>query len=286
MPFQALARGSLASCAGGVTTFSPSATAIRRPHASAPPKYAHSRAIVTPPGRHFGGLSCPGEDQNFDTSLFIVPDRILRVSCAVGQPGWASTGLLVLGDGTLQILLDKGQEDDWFGSSFIIALAVISAVCLVSLVLWELRTSSPVIDVRTYENFNFAVGNLMIFLLGMLLFASLVMMPQFLQTLMGYSAQSTGLVLSGASLIILLEMLIVGQLTTKVPAKYIMAFGWLCLACGMYYSTRGLELLISFAAASRLRMVQAFGLGFLFVPINLSAYVRVPRKRPPAYLAL
>ena len=96
---------------------------------------------------------------------------------------------------------------------------------------------------------------------------------------MGYTAQSAGLVLSGASLIILLEMPIVGQLTTKVPAKYIMAFGWICLAFGMYYSTKGLDLLISFQSASRLRMVQAFGLGFLFVPITLSAYIGVPSEK-------
>jgi MFS transporter, DHA2 family, multidrug resistance protein len=187
--------------------------------------------------------------------------------------------LLALGVGALQIVLDKGQEDDWFGSQFIVALAVICVVSLVTLVLWELHTKTPVIDVRMYKSFNFAVANLMIFFLGMLLFAGLVMMPQFLQTLMGYTAQSAGLVLSGASMIILVEMPIVGQLTTKIPAKYIMAFGWLCLAFGMYYSTIGLDLEISFAAASRLRMVQAFGLGFLFVPINLSAYVGVPAEK-------
>ena len=130
-----------------------------------------------------------------------------------------------------------------------------------------------------YKSFNFAMANLMIFFLGVLLFASLVLMPQFLQTLMGYTAQSAGLVLSGASLIILFEMPITGQLTTKIPAKYIMAFGWLSLAFGMYYSTKGLDLLISFKAASMLRIVQAFGLGFLFVPINLSAYIGVPPEK-------
>ena len=84
------------------------------------------------------------------------------------------------------------------------------------------------------------------FFLGVLLFASLVMMPQFLQTLMGYTAESAGLVLSGAGLVLLFEMPMVGQLTTKIPAKYIMAFGWLCLAFGMYYSTMRMDLLISF----------------------------------------
>jgi MFS transporter, DHA2 family, multidrug resistance protein len=119
----------------------------------------------------------------------------------------------------------------------------------------------------------------MMFNLGVLLFASLVMMPQFLQTLMGYTAQSAGLVLSGAGLVLLVEMPIVGQLTTKFPAKYIMAFGWLCLACGMYLSTRQLDLLISFGAASRLRIAQAFGMGFLFVPITLAAYIGIPPEK-------
>jgi MFS transporter, DHA2 family, multidrug resistance protein len=119
----------------------------------------------------------------------------------------------------------------------------------------------------------------MMFNLGVLLFSSLVMMPQFLQTLMGYTAQSAGLVLSGAGVVLLFEMPVVGQLTTKIPVKYIMAFGWLCLAFGMYYSTMQLDLLISFKAASELRIVQAFGLGFLFVPISFAAYLGIPPEK-------
>src|ERR1700732_1693705 len=138
--------------------------------------------------------------------------------------------LLVLAVGALQILLDKGQEEDWFGSHFILVLAVVSAVCFVFLVVWEWRHAAPIVDVPMFKRFNFAVSSLMMFNLGMLLFPSLVMMPLFLQTLMGYTAQSAGLVLSGASMVLLFEMPIVGQLTTKFPAKYIMAFGCLCLA--------------------------------------------------------
>jgi DHA2 family multidrug resistance protein len=185
-------------------------------------------------------------------TLFLVlrvledPPYIARNRNASVRVDYIGISLLALGVGALQIVLDKGQEDDWFGSQFILTLAVICVVSLVTLVFWELHTKTPVIDVRMYKNFNFAVANLMIFFLGMLLFAGLVMMPQFLQTLMGYTAQSAGLVLSGASMIILVEMPIVGQLTTKIPAKYIMAFGWLCLAFGMYFSTKGLDLDISF----------------------------------------
>ena len=156
---------------------------------------------------------------------------------------------------------------------------MIAAVCLISLVFWEWRQKAPVIDVRMFRSFNFAVASLMMFMLGVLLFSSLVMMPQFLQTLMGYTAESAGLVLSGAGLVILFEMPIVGQLTTKIPAKYIMAFGWLCLACGMYYSTMRMDLLISFQSAAWLRVAQSFGLGFLFVPITLAAYIGVPPEK-------
>ena len=187
--------------------------------------------------------------------------------------------LLILAVGALQILLDKGQEEDWFGSNFIVTLAVISIVCFISLVVWEWRQQSPVVDVRMFRNVSFAVSSLMLFALGVLLFSSLVMMPLFLQTLMGYTAESAGLVLSGASIIILFEMPIVGQLTTKVPTKFIMAFGWACLAFGMYYSAQRLNLLISFGAASRLRIAQAFGLGFLFAPISLSAYTGIPAEK-------
>jgi len=160
-----------------------------------------------------------------------------------------------------------------------VTLAVVSAASFIVLVVWEWRQESPIVDVRMFKRFNFAVSSLMMFNLGVLLFASLVMMPQFLQTLMGYTAQSAGLVLSGASMVLLFEMPIVGQLTTKFPAKYIMAFGWLCLAFGMYVSTRQLDLLISFGSASRLRIAQAFGLGFLFVPISLSAYIGIPAEK-------
>jgi MFS transporter, DHA2 family, multidrug resistance protein len=218
-------------------------------------------------------------------TLFLVmrivedPPYLARNKSAGVRIDYIGISLLALGVGALQVLLDKGQEEDWFGSHFIVALIAIAVVCLVSLVFWELHTKTPVIDMRMYKSFNFAVANLMMFFLGVLLFSSLVMMPQFLQTLMGYTAESAGLVLSGASFIILLEMPVVGQLTTKIPAKYIIAFGWLSLAFGMFYSTRALDLEISFWSASRLRMIQAFGLGFLFVPISLSAYVGVAPEK-------
>jgi DHA2 family multidrug resistance protein len=218
-------------------------------------------------------------------ALFLVmrmvedPPYLSRVKNAGVRVDYIGIALLALGIGALQILLDKGQEDDWFGSRFIITLATISAVSLISLVVWEFRQKVPVIDVHMFKTFNFAVSSLMMFFLGVLLFSSLVMMPQFLQTLLGYTATSAGLVLSGAGLVLLFEMPVVGQLTTKIPAKYIMAFGWLCLAAGMYYSTKRTDLLISFQSAAWLRVAQSFGLGFLFVPITLAAYIGIAPEK-------
>ncbi len=187
--------------------------------------------------------------------------------------------LLVLGVGALQVMLDKGQEDDWFGSHFILTLAIVAAVGLVSLALWEWFYKRPIIDVRLFKNLNFLEANGMMFILGLMLFASLVMMPLFLQSLMGYTAESAGLVLSGGGLLLLFMMPVIGVLSSKIQARYLIAFGWLTLSIGMYYSSRQLDLDISFRSAAFLRLAQVFGLGFLFVPINLASYIGMPQEK-------
>ncbi len=105
--------------------------------------------------------------------------------------------MLALGVGSLQVLLDKGQEDDWLGSQFITTLAIIAAVCLTTLIIWEWFRKDPIIDVRMFKSFNFAAANLMMFMMGFMLFSTLVLLPEFLQSLMGYNAGLAGLVLSG-----------------------------------------------------------------------------------------
>jgi DHA2 family multidrug resistance protein len=207
------------------------------------------------------------------------PPFLKRVKGAGIRVDYIGISLLALGVGALQILLDKGQEEDWLGSRFIVTLLVVAAVCLVSLVVWEWRHKDPVIDVQLFRQFNFATANLMMFMLGLVLFSSLVMMPLFLQTLLGYTAQTAGMVLSASGLVLLMEMPLVGQLTTKVATKYIISFGWLALAVAMYYSTVRVDLLMSFKAAAWLRVAQGFGLGFLFVPISLAAYIGIPAEK-------
>jgi DHA2 family multidrug resistance protein len=179
----------------------------------------------------------------------------------------------------LQILLDKGQEDDWFGSRFITTLIIVAAVCLISLVVWEWFEKTPIIDVRMFTNFNFASASLMLFMLGILLFSSLVLMPQFLQTLLGYTSELAGLALSAGGLVLLIETPITGQLTTKIQARRLIAFGWLGLSLAMFYSTKRIDLQMSFNAAVWLRVAQVIGLGFLFVPITLVAYIGIAPEK-------
>ncbi len=207
------------------------------------------------------------------------PPYLRRLRGAGVKLDYLGIAFLTVGIGALQILLDKGQEDDWFGSHFITALAIISAVCLISLVVWEWFQKAPIIDVRMFKSFNFASSSLMMFVVGILLFSSLVLMPQFLQTLLGYTSELAGLALSAGGLVLLIQMPIVGQLTTRVQARHMIAFGWLALAVAMFYSTRRIDLQISFSAATWLRVAQVVGLGFLFVPISLVSYIGVSPEK-------
>src|SRR6202023_641425 len=204
------------------------------------------------------------------------PPYLRRLKAAGVKLDYIGIALLTLGIGALQILLDKGQEDDWFGSHFITTLAIVAVAGLVALVVWEWFQKAPIVDVRLVRRFNFASACLMMFVLGIMLFSSLVMMPLFLQTLMGYTSQVAGLAISGGGLALLIEMPIMGQLTTKVQARYLIAFGWFCLALAMFYSTKRIDLQISFTSALWLRVSQVIGLGFLFVPITLVAYIGIP----------
>jgi DHA2 family multidrug resistance protein len=207
------------------------------------------------------------------------PPYLQRLRGAGVKLDYVGIALLTIGIGALQILLDKGQEDDWFGSHFITTLIVISAVCLISLVVWEWFAKTPIIDVRMFQSFNFASSSLMMFMLGIMLFSSLVLMPQFLQTLLGYTSELAGLALSAGGLVLLMEMPIVGQLTTRIQARRLIAFGWLALSAAMFYSTKRIDLQISFSAATWLRIAQVVGLGFLFVPITLVAYVGIAAEK-------
>jgi len=214
------------------------------------------------------------------------PPYLSKLKAAGAKLDYIGVALLALGVGALQVLLDKGQEDDWFGSRFITTLIIVSAVCLVALVIWEWNHKSPVVDVRLFRSLNFSNSSLAMFMLGFGYFSSLVMVPLFLQTLLGYTAQLAGIAISPGGFALLVMMPVVGFLTTKFQARYLIAFGWLYLAVAMLLSTIYTDLQISFGAALWLRVVQVAGLGFLFVPVNLASYIGMPAEKNNAVAGL
>src|SRR6201987_1050836 len=155
------------------------------------------------------------------------PPYLSRLKATIAKFDYIGFGLLAVGVGALQVALDKGQEDDWFGSRFITTLIILAAVGLVSLVIWEWRHKEPIVDIRLFKMFNFASCNVMMFVLGAFLFSSTVLLPQFLQTLMGYTAETAGLVLSGAAICLLFLTPIVGKLLARIQARRLLGFGWI-----------------------------------------------------------
>src|SRR6202035_3215409 len=125
-------------------------------------------------------------------ALFLVltfvedPPFLKRTTLQESRIDYIGFGFLAIGIAFLQIVLDKGQEDDWFGSHFIVTLSVISIICLVFLVIWELRVKEPILDIRLFRNLNFATASVMMFMVGAASFSTTVLMPQFLQSLLGY----------------------------------------------------------------------------------------------------
>jgi DHA2 family multidrug resistance protein len=214
------------------------------------------------------------------------PPYLARAKKKLSGFDFIGFSLLTLGVGALQIVLDKGQEDDWFGSHFVTTLVIIAVVGLVSLIVWEWFHKEPIVDVRLFKNFNFATSSLMFLMLGMALFSSTVLMPQLLQTLMGYTAQKAGMVLSAGALVVLVVLPMVGKLTTRFQARYLIAFGWITLAISMYASSQQIDLLMSFRSATLLRIWQYIPVAFLFVPLTLAGYVGLSAKETNAAAGL
>ncbi len=194
--------------------------------------------------------------------------------------------LLALGVGALQILLDKGQEDDWLGSHFIVTLIAIAAVCLVTLVIWELFQKEPIVDVRLFANFNFATSSIMMFIVGGMSFATTVLMPQFLQANMGYTAEAAGMVLSAAGFVLLVELPFIGMLAGRFQGRYLIAVGWILLTGSMYLSTQRVDLLMSFKSATLLRIAQYAPMGLVFIPTTAAAYYGMSKDKNNAIAGL
>ena len=204
------------------------------------------------------------------------PPHLTEAGKRIGAIDTIGLGLIAVGLGALELVLDKGQEEDWFASSTITVFSVISAVALISFVFWELRQKHPVVEVRLFKNPSFAVSNLMMLVLGMVLYGSTVLLPQFTQTLMGWSAQDAGMALSPGGVAVILCMPLVGVLVSKVDARYLIAFGFGITSIALYHMARTMHPGMDFSTAMWLRIFQASGLAFLFVPINSVVFNGVP----------
>jgi DHA2 family multidrug resistance protein len=190
-------------------------------------------------------------------------------------------GLLGLTFGSLEFLLDKGQEDDWFSSPLITFFAVVCVVAFVFMIYWELRQlrigHRPILNLTLFKRRNFAISFLLMFVLGFALYGTTVLIPQFVQTLLGYTAELAGLVLSPAGFIMMAMMPIVGFLSGKVDARKLIAFGFLMLTSALI-EMHTLNLGVSYKYLAFLRIFQASGLAFLFIPINTIAYIGVKQS--------
>jgi DHA2 family multidrug resistance protein len=191
---------------------------------------------------------------------------------------YTGLGFVALGLGTLQVVLDKGQRDDWFDSSFILWLTVISAVSLIFVVFWEWNHKDPIIDLHLFKQRTFATANFLMFMLGFALLGSTLLLPQLMQTLLGYTAERSGLALMPGGFTIMLAMPVVGFLLSRYSPRYLMMFGLAMLSFSLFHMTN-FDLNVDFRTLTLARMYQALGLAFLFVPINTTAYSGLPRDK-------
>jgi MFS transporter, DHA2 family, multidrug resistance protein len=211
--------------------------------------------------------------------MVVDPPRLVEARSRAGGIDYVGLGLVAVGLGALEYVLDRGQELDWFAAPAIVAFATISAVALVSFVVWEWRHEDPVVDVRLFKERGFAIANLMMLVLGITLYGSTVLLPQYLQIWMGYSAQQAGMVLSPGALVIVALMPLVGRLVTRVDARWLIAAGFGALAVALLHMARTLYPGIDFSTATWLRIYQAAGMAFLFVPINTIVYAGISPTR-------
>jgi MFS transporter, DHA2 family, multidrug resistance protein len=185
---------------------------------------------------------------------------------------------LVIGMGALQVVLDKGQEDDWFASSLITYLSVTAAVGLTAFIVWELRRADPIVDLTLFRDRSFAVGNLLMFMLGFALLGTTVLLPLFVQTLLGYTATDAGLVLSPGGFATMVMMPVVGVLSGKLDGRLLIAVGLVSTALAMFHMA-GFDTDIDYGTIAWARVFQSAGLALLFIPINTAAYQRVPAEK-------
>ncbi len=188
--------------------------------------------------------------------------------------------LLVISMSTLQVMLDKGEEKDWFGSEFIRIFGIAFLASFVALIVFEwFFAETPLMDLKLFKNRNFATCCFLMLLTGGLLNATTVLQPQFLQANLGYTATIAGLSLSGGGLALLVMMPLAGQAVSRFPARNLIALGFVCFAGAYYYTATRLNLGLSFGTTSWMRIVQISAIPFIFISVTTAAYFGLPRNK-------
>ncbi len=191
---------------------------------------------------------------------------------------YVGLGLVALGVGALQMVMDKGQELDWFGSHWIAAGSVVSTVLLAVWVGWEWHHPHPIVELRLLKRRNLATAMFSMLLLGSVLYGTTVLLPEFMETLMGYPAALAGEAMAAGGFLMMLTMPSSGALTSKMDPRIMLACGYGATALGLYNMAAHINLGMDFWTASNLRMLQVAGLPFIFIPSNVLCYAGVPRE--------
>jgi len=207
-------------------------------------------------------------------SFIVDPPYMERARMKIDYFGIA---FLSVGLGCLQIVLDKGQREDWFSSTFIIWLSVISLFSLILFVLTEFFSETPIVNLRIFRNRSFTAGNLIMFCAFFNLFASIVLLPIYLQTLMGYTSFLAGLVLGPGGIATMIAMPIAGKLITKMNPKALLVFG-IAVASYSVHLMAQFNLQASLEAIIWPRILMGFGLGFLFIPLQILSLSRIAKE--------
>jgi len=191
---------------------------------------------------------------------------------------YAGISLVAIGFACLEVVLDRGQREDWFESNFIVVFFVVAIAALIAALVWELRHPDPVVEISLLKERNFAIANVFYFIFGFVLFGSTVLIPQMMQSLYGYTATDAGLVLGpGAMVIVILAPVVVG-LVNRIPVARLLAAGFIVLGLSMWYFA-SFNLATNYAREAGARALQGLGIAFLFVPVSQLAYSYLPKNK-------
>ncbi|VFU09658.1 Drug resistance transporter, EmrB/QacA subfamily [Methylocella tundrae] len=202
------------------------------------------------------------------------PPSAKRMSRRIDVIGLA---LITLGLGCLQVMMDRGEDEDWFSSSFIQVMAGLAIFGIIGAIVWLKVAKHPIVNLDVFKDKNFAMGCVCISAVGATLYAGAVVIPQFAQTVINYNATWSGLILSPGGIAIILLIPIIGVAMRFVQTRLIIAAGFFVMGAAFFYSSR-LTPNIDFFTLVTMRAAQTAGLAFLFVPISTIAYITLPRR--------